>query len=323
MSEFELGEVASTSSVGEGNESSETVSPVQETSTYSESGAEETNDSFESSETSETETAYGEDENSEGPLFSENEKSYDELRPQEVAEQAHDRTKESMISEHGDYMSQEQLSMLESEDTKERLTVMSSEEYTETFSNVDVNVLGHCDSEGNIYMKDISPEITDHVSTHETMHLCANREIIVNEDGSKTIRSGLRESTVYENGGYTDSGMGVNEGATEMYTLRELRNRGEDDAVYSITSYPEARMWSERMEKVVGEDKMAEAYFGGRREELKEEFNRLNGNDPDAWDNYKRDIDTIQFGHDPELIGEANARINAQFRVMVKNKYGI
>ncbi len=322
MSEFDFGEVTTTSSSSEGSKSSETVSQTQESSNYSESMAKETNDSVKSSETGETGTEC-EKTNLDETFYSESEKWYDELSSQELAEQAHDLTKENMISEHGNYMSKEQLSLLESDETKERLTVMSSEEYTESFPNIDVNVLGHCDSEGNIFMKDISPEITDHVSTHETMHLCANREIIVSEDGSKKIFSGLRESTFFKNGVYTDSGMGVNEGATEMYTLRELKNRGEKEAAFSTTSYPEARMWSERMEKVVGKEKIAEAYFGGRREELKEEFNRLNGNDPDAWDNYKRDIDIIQFGHDPELIGEANSRINTQFSVMVNNKYGI
>ena len=242
---------------------------------------------------------------------------------QELAETAHDETKLAMIAEHGQYMSEEQIAMLESDETKERLNVLTSEEYTETFSDVDVNVLGHCDSEGNIYMKDISPEIVEHVSTHETMHLCANRENYIDESGNKVIISGLRESQFNEDGSVTNLNQGANEGLTEMYTLRELQNRGETESAYALNAYSESRMWSERMEKIVGSEKMAAAYFGGERENLKQEFNRLNDNNPHAWENYSRDIDILEYSNDPNKIEQAKWRLMSQYSTMAHNKYGV
>lgn len=261
-----------------------------------------------------------------GNLETESDLSLEEtqsLTSQELAETAHDETKQNMIAEHGQYMSEEQIEMLKSDETKERLNVMTSEEYTESFSDVDVNVLGHCDSEGNIYMKDISPEIVEHVSTHETMHLCANRENYIDESGNKVIVSGLRESQFNEDGVVSDMNRGANEGLTEMYTLRELNSRGETESAYALNAYSESRIWSERMEKLVGSEKMAEAYFGGEREGLKQEFNRLNDNDPRAWEKYSRDIDILEYSKDPNKIEQAKWRLMSQYSTMAHNKYDI
>ena len=280
-----------------------------------------------SSNFSETSTSFGASETTEAENyesgFDSNSAETQSVTSQELAETAHDETKQNMIAEHGQHMSEEQIAMLEAEETKDRLNVMTSEEYTETFSDVDVNVLGHCDSEGNIYMKDISPEIVGHVSTHETMHLCANRENYIDEDGNKVIISGLRESQFNEDGSVTDLNQGANEGLTEMYTLRELQNRGETESAYALNAYSESRMWSERMEKLVGSEKMAAAYFGGERENLKQEFNRLNDNNPQAWENYSRDIDILEYSNDPNKIEQAKWRLMSQYSTMAHNKYGV
>ena len=300
------------------------VSNISSSETASCKNAETPNMSLDLSETSETNNSseigrlkkYESDFNTH---FSE----VQSLTSQEVAEAAHDETKCNMIAEHGHYMSEDQIALLESDETKERLNVLTSEEYTETFSDVDVNVLGHCDSEGNIYMKDISPEIVEHVSTHETMHLCANRENYIDEEGNRVIISGLRESQFKEDGSFNDLNRGVNEGLTEMYTLRELRNRGETESAYALKeSYSESRMWSERMEKLVGSERMAAAYFGGERENLKQEFNRLNDNNPQAWENYSRDIDILEYSNDPSKIEQAKWRLMSQYVTMEQNKYG-
>ena len=275
----------------------------------------ETSTSFNTNETTDTE-------NHESG-FNSNFSETQSVTSQELAEIAHNETKQNMIAEHGRYMSEEQIATLESEETKDRLTVMTSEEYTETFPDVDFNVLGHCDSEGNIYMKDISPEIIKHVSTHETMHLCAHRENYMNEYGNKTIISGLRESLFNEDGSVTDLNRGANEGLTEMYTLRELQNRGEAESAYALNAYSESRMWSERIEKLIGSEKMAEAYFGGKRENFKKEFNRLNDNDPHAWENYSRDIDILEYSNDPNKIEQAKWRLMSQYSTMAHNKYSV
>lgn len=123
---------------------------------------------------------------------------------------------------------------------------MSYEDYEIKFSNFPSGVLGHCDQEGNIYIKGGSKATISHISTHETMHLCANR------------------------------------GITELYTTREMENRGEQVAAYSVNAYPESQEWARRLEKVVGKEKAAEVCFGRDRESLEQEFAKLNQYDPEA-----------------------------------------
>lgn len=240
---------------------------------------------------------------------------------QELAETAHTETKQSMITEYGMYMSNDQLEMLKSDETKEHLNVMSSETYIETFPKADLNVIGHCDSEGNIYMKDISPEVVEHVSTHETIHLCANRESYTAEDGTKVVVSGLRESRVSENGSIKDMNRGANEGFTELYTMRELENREKTESAYSIKAYSESRQWAERIEQLVGSDKTAAAYFGNEREAMENEFNRLNDNNSSAWESFSKDIDTLEYSKNPKEMDEARSRLAKQYNTMVCNKY--
>lgn len=242
---------------------------------------------------------------------------------QEIAEKAHVETKQSMINENGKYMSDQQIEMLKSNETTEKINVMHCEEYLDEFPDVDVNVLGHCDSEGNIYMKDISPEIVEHVSTHETMHLCSNRENYIDDEGNKIIVSGIRESVFDESGKVSDINRAANEGFTEMYTLRELHNREEVSSAYAINSYSESRMWSERIEKLVGTEKTAAAYFGGEREVFQDEFNRLNNDDAQAWENYSKDIDILEYSNNSIEIENAKWRLVSQYSVMVSNRYGV
>ena len=311
----ENGSSCSSSAEVANSSSTETTSSTNTETLYTSSNFSETSTSLNAGET-------GISENYESD-FNTNLSESQSTTSQELAETAHDETKQNMIAEHGQYMSEDQIAILESDETKDRLNVMTSEEYTETFSDVDVNVLGHCDSEGNIYMKDISPEIVEHVSTHETMHLCASRENYIDEDGNKVIISGLRESQFNEDGSVTDLNQGANEGLTEMYTLRELQNRGKTESAYALNAYSESRMWSERMEKLVGSEKMAAAYFGDERENLKQEFNRLNDNNPQAWENYSRDIDILEYSNDPNKIEQAKWRLMSQYSTMAHNKYGV
>ena len=300
--------------------SRETSSGSRETSSIL--GQEVSNTSF--SESSDSSSEISTNNSSLSETF-ENEVNRDmsETSSQELAENAHNMTKEDMIREHGHCMSEDQISMLESDDTKENLNVLSAEDYTTEFPDQPFEVVGSCDSEGNIYIKDISPEAVDHISTHETMHLCANREVNVNDDGDVTIISGLHESEIRSNGEYVDSYRGINEGTTEMYTLRELNNRGETEAANSMNSYSEARMWSSRMESLVGKERVEAAYFGKNREGLKQEFNRLNNGNPYAWDSFSRDVDILEYSRNPREIDAAKYRLAVQYRTMATNKYGL
>lgn len=245
------------------------------------------------------------------------------ISTQELAETTHDKTKQEILSEYSQYMSKEHIERLEDDETKNKVLVMNSETYTETFVNMPFEVVGHCDSEGCIYIKDISPEIVEHISTHETMHLCANRENYIDNRGTGIIESGIRESH-YENGKLiADFNQGANEGLTEMYTLRNLIERNSLESAYSINSYSEARMWAQRLEKLIGSEKTAEAYFGGKKDALRQEFIKLNNNEINAWIQYSKDIDVLTYSENEYEITQAKYRLAMQYKTMAENKYNI
>ena len=238
----------------------------------------------------------------------------------EIADSVHLETKRDMLSEHGEVMSESQKELLESDETLERLNVVSSDEYVERFQDVPLNVIGHCDSEGNIYIKDISPAEIEHVSTHETIHLCADRKNETETNGDEVIVSGVRETRFHEDGRVTDMNCGINEGLTEMYTLRELENTGREQAVQEMISYPEARMWAERLESLTGKENVEAAYFGDNKEGLISEFNRLNGYDG-AWNQFSRDIDILTRGGNTNETQYAKERLFVQYKTMAINRY--
>lgn len=244
------------------------------------------------------------------------------LTSQEVAEQTHIQTKESMVEQYGEYMTYDRIKEIESPETLKSLKVVPSETYHETFPNMPYGVMGHCDNEGNIFVKESSDADVKHITTHETMHLVSEKDLRIENDGIVLI-SGLRESKVQGRIVISDLDLAANEGTTEMYTLRELSKQGEDEAVHSISAYSESRMWMERMETLVGEEKLAGAYFGGRKAELQDEFNRLNNNDETAWRKFSRDIDILEYGNDPEECQAARVRLALRYNDMMKVRYGL
>lgn len=244
------------------------------------------------------------------------------ITPQEVAEQTHVQTKESMVEQYGEYMTYDRIKEIESPETLKSLKVVAPETYHETFPNMSYGVMGHCDSEGNIFVKESSDADVKHITTHETMHLVSEKDLRVESDGIVLV-SGLRESKVKDRVLVSDLDLAANEGTTEMYTLRELSKQGEDEAMHSISAYSESRMWMERMEGLVGEEKLAGAYFGGRKAELQAEFNRLNNNDETAWRKFSKDIDILEYGNDPEECQAARIRLALRYNDMMKVRYGL
>ncbi len=240
---------------------------------------------------------------------------------QTLAENVHRETKASYIEKYGSNMSTERIQGLESEETGRTLEVLSSEQYTERFPEVDLNVIGHCDGEGNIYVKDISPEIVNHTITHETTHLCADREYFENEDGEYQIVRGVREIWGDENGVTADFNLAINEGLTEMYAKREMMKRNDIEAVNAIDAYSEACMWAERMESLVGNSEVSAAYFGADKETMIKEFNRLNGGNEDAWLEFTMDLDTITYSQDEQEIELAREHLADQYLTMYVIKY--
>ena len=163
--------------------------------------------------------------------------------------------------------------------------------------------------------------VIEHVSVHETMHLCADRQEINMENGDTKLVSGLRETTFHEDGRITDKNEKINEGITEMYTMRELRSQELDDASESIVSYPEARVWAERLEKLVGQENVEAAYFGTDKKSIEREFNRLSGNDESAWNRFSKDIDVVENSQDMDEIRHAKERLFIQYKTIYMNKY--
>ena len=171
----------------------------------------------------------------EGTAVQEGKTEEEHLGQQLVAETAHSETKASILDVYRKSMQESRKKELSSTATSERLNVLSVEEYSERFPHNNPLVMGHCDSEGNIYIKAVSENAVSHISTHETVHLCANRESGFNENGNWSIKSGLRETEFAPNRTLiSDAGRGVNEGATEMYTLRELNRRGDNEAAQAM-----------------------------------------------------------------------------------------
>ena len=240
---------------------------------------------------------------------------------QTLAETAHTETKDHMIESYGIYMSEVQQEMLKSEETKNQLTVMSREDYETQFSDFPLGVLGHCDPEGNIYIKGGSETAISHISTHETMHLCANRETNTDDIGTTKTTSGFHDVEVTPSGYViSDLNRGINEGFTELYTMRELESRGEQEAAYAVSAYLESQEWAQRLEEVVGKEKVAEAYFGNGRESLEQEFAKLNQNDPGAWGRFSKNVDIVEYSDDVEAVLQAKSELTQQYIEMVMNR---
>ena len=139
---------------------------------------------------------------------------------QEIAERMHVQTKEHALEKYGYTMSETQKQRLENENSKELVSVISSNEYSERY-NPDISVKGHCDSEGNIVMRDGDESFIKHVTVHETMHYSSFRENALS-GSSECIRSGLRETRFEDGVAVEDNNRAINEGFTEMYTNEEL-----------------------------------------------------------------------------------------------------
>ena len=240
---------------------------------------------------------------------------------QETAETAFAETKTHMLDEYGEVMSESHRAALESAEATSTLTVLSETDYASRFPEVDPNVLGHCDAEGNIFMKEVSEERISHVSTHETLHLCADREVNDTPYGGETIIGGVHEIELSTEGTVVrDESRGINEGLTELYTIRELESRGEVDAAYSFEAYSESRMWAQRLEELVGKERLEGAYFGGDREGLKQEVIRLSDGDEEAWTRFSENIDKVEYSGDARVVETANMELSEQYINMLLRK---
>lgn len=224
-------------------------------------------------------------------------------------------TKESVLAKCGDVIGEAQKERISQEIVPERYEIYNQKFFLETkLAGVPLeqrqNILGYHEvEEHNIALRDSdNSDELKHVATHETMHSLSYQEHLYQQNVDKwseieTLdylgekdRSGIREITYLnvesisgsaERVRVSDTNSGLNEGLTELYTLREIQNRGDEPG---LAAYTQQVNWARKLEACVGENTVIEAYFGGRLENLKNSVNEL-GEDPHTWDQLSAAID--------------------------------
>lgn len=228
---------------------------------------------------------------------------------------AAERTKASVIEKYGSQVSVSQKARYEADVSPEKYEIYS----TRYFLDVKLDgiphkqrrgILGfHEVEKGGIALKDSDNyNILRHVTVHETMHALSYQGTKFEQPGGrfgsiehldhdgKMNCTGVREiafrqipfegDDVYRIN-LRDSNKGINEGLTEMYTLRELSDNGEEAG---LGAYTQEVKWARILEETVGRDILAKAYFNGEVDRLKHTVNRLGGSS-DTWERLSAKID--------------------------------
>ena len=245
---------------------------------------------------------------------------YCTLSSQEIAEQTCSETMEQVLTSFKDIMPEEQLVRIDIETELYKPSVMSSEEYSQRFSETDPSVLGHCDETGKIYLKDSAPEVIRHVATHETMHRASFQETNDRQIGMETYRSGIREVVFCEGHVVEDNHQALNEGITELYAIKAMQHRGETASIESVCTYPEACQKAFELQEIVGKELLQRAYFGGERNLVSSEVIRLNGGEKTTWETYTRHVDILEYSTNPREIRESKKELTLLQSIMIANK---
>ena len=227
---------------------------------------------------------------------------------------AAERTKSSVLEKYGDCISEKQQKHFD-EVCIQKYDIYNTRYFLNTkLDGVPLdkrlNILGfHEVEQGGVALKDTDDyNSLRHVTVHETMHALSYQDTryeqpdgrfdpIENIDSTKKMKcTGVREIVSQQVN--TDSGdvyrinvrdanMGINEGLTELYTLRELLEHGEEPG---IAAYTQQVKWSRVLEASVGQETLAKAYFNGELDNLKQAVNRLGGS-ADTWNSLSANID--------------------------------
>ena len=183
-----------------------------------------------------------------------------------------------------------------------------------------------------------------HTATHETMHdlsfqgathdvshlRAADGEIVTTSH--ETHQSGLfnyeKTRTMFSDGTESvvkrESGRSLNEGMTEMYTIEAMYARGEYPR---FDSYTRGFAWAMRLREIVGEDVVAQAYFGGDVAQLEGRVNSMSPID-NAWAELNRAMDAYHEAsasrpYDQERVNNTKSVVDAIFDGMMGSKeYG-
>ena len=241
-------------------------------------------------------------------------KSADEMT--EYGRDIAENTKQDLMAQHREQMGEENVKRLEAHDTRGQVEVLDYQAFRDRFPNAQPGVIGLY-HDGKVYAVNGHQDMVNHTVTHETTHLCSHKEntFTENQDGSKQhlYASGLlRVETNVDPDGVRHvsvSNRALNEGLTEMYTMRELASRGDWQAANAYQAYSPQRGYCSRLEGILDPGKLEDAYYGGRLDGLKGNVERLTG-DPGAFDRISLNLSALDnlYGHDGSPVCRAVRR---------------
>ena len=251
------------------------------------------------------------------------ETEFPERTSQEVAENSFHTTIEHVNEDFGETIPESQKVRIDICSENAVPEVMSYEEYHSRFNETDLLVLGHCDAEGHIYIKEGDEDVINHVAAHESLHFASFNEIYDCDPENTRFRMGISEITIDKNGETENKNVALNEGITELYTLRELKRRGEENSIEAVNAYSESTVKAYELSQLVGEEKVEKAYFGGDLRALEDEVIRLNNGDRTAWKRYSENVDILEYSDNPSEVKKARTELSLQNAVMrsYKNFY--
>lgn len=233
-------------------------------------------------------------------------------------------TQRSILLENRECFDQDNLNRIWSEIGSNKLEIYNENKFAQDLANDSgkYKVVGLRDTrDGRICVRDTDNiKRLSHTATHETMHDLSfqkkesDSNVESDESGKSIIYnrerfiSGihLAETKNVEINGQIEAkkiehaNRYLNEGFTELYTIREMQKRGENP---DFDSYSQEVGWAMQIEEAVGEKIVADAYFGGNLEELKDEFNRMSRIE-NAWEFINYHIDRY---HTTNLVKHKNA----------------
>lgn len=226
-------------------------------------------------------------------------------------DQASVATQRSVLTKYGAYFDSENIARLKSEIGSNKLEIynepyFATEMAYDQWPMVTRGMRNMADGRICIRDSDNIPRLV-HTATHETMHDLSyqhkdhsTQTVRETGEGLRTsseteLRSGIHKVSRQEiitNGNAIDlkvehSNQYLNEGLTELYTIEEMQERGENP---DFDSYSQEVGWALLLKEKLGDDVVAAAYFGGDVGSLQEKFNGMSAV-PDAWSEFNRNID--------------------------------
>lgn len=238
-------------------------------------------------------------------------------RKKRVVDKAWLETQRSIIRENKDCFDGESIRRLSEDLDSNKIEIYTDSFFSEKYDPADGSymVSGNRDlSDGKIRIRDsYNDELLHHTATHETIHDMSRQDIRVTDyqkfDGEKYSKfenvrkiSGIHvvETTSCIDEGQRemvdckDLNRNLNEGITELFTIEQMQERGENPY---FSSYTENVGWAKLLRDKVGSDTVARAYFGGELDELENKVNSMSGT-RDAWKELNRNMDAYRITHD-------------------------